>query len=193
MVADLADLLGVRPARLVEALAPFEGPGVLLRSDAAWVADRLPARARARLAALIRLYPVWDAARPRPRALAGPDDVARHMGRYSAGLPTEGFWVIGLDVRGRPLGTLEVARGTLSACLVHPRECFAPMIALRAASVIMVHNHPSGDPRPSREDIELTRRMQDAGDLIGVPLLDHVIIAAGGHRSMLDAGYVGAR
>lgn len=187
---DLAALLGVPDAQLRQALAPLEGPGVLLRADADVAAARLPPAARRRLAALVRLFPAWSAAQPRPRALRGPEDVAEHMGRHAAGLAHESFWVIGLDVRGRPLGTFEVARGTLTACLVHPREVFAPMMAVRAASVILVHNHPSGDPKPSREDVQLTKRMRDAGDLVGFPILDHVIVAAGGFRSMLDAGYI---
>jgi hypothetical protein len=190
VLEDLADVLDLDPLKLRRALAPLEGPEVLLRADADVAAAHLPPSARKRLAALVRLFPVWSAAQPRPRALRGPEDVTEHMGRHAAGLSYESFWVIGLDVRGRPLGTFEVARGTLTACLVHPREVFAPMMALRAASVILVHNHPSGDPKPSREDVELTKRMRDAGELVGFPILDHVIIAAGGFRSMLDAGYI---
>jgi len=190
VVDDLADVLGLGAEELRRVLRPFEGPEVLLRSDDPAVLAQLPPKARARLATLVRLFPAWSAAQRRAPVLGGPDDVARHMGRFVAGLAHEAFWVIGLDVRGRPLGTFEVAQGTLTACLVHPREVFAPMIALRAASVILVHNHPSGDPRPSREDVALTRRMQRAGELIGFPILDHVILAAGGHRSMLDAGMV---
>lgn len=190
VIEDLAALLDLAPAQLRQALAPLQGPEVLLRADADAAVARLPPAARRRLDRLLRLYPAWSAAQPRPRALRGPDDVARHMGPLAAGLPQESFWVIGLDVRGRPLGTFEVARGTLSACLVHPREVFAPMMALRAASVVLVHNHPSGDPKPSREDVELTHRMRRAGELVGFPVLDHVIIAPGRVRSMLDAGHL---
>lgn len=184
VVRDLAELLELSLEELQAVLHPLESPASLLRTDAASVLEPLPPAARRKLETLIRLFPAWCAAQPKPRVLRGPDDVARHMGPYLSGQMHEGFWVIGLDVRGRPLGTFEVARGTLTACLVHPREVFAPMIGLRAASVIAVHNHPSGDPRPSREDLELTQRLEDAGEVVGFPLLDHVIISASGYRSV---------
>jgi DNA repair protein RadC len=96
----------------------------------------------------------------------------------------ESFWVLLLDARSRPLGSICVAQGTLTACLVHPREVFAPAIRMRAASIIAVHNHPSGDPTPSEEDETLTARLARAGELLGIPLIDHVIVARGGYRSL---------
>lgn len=96
----------------------------------------------------------------------------------------ESFWVLMLDARGRPIGTRCVALGTLTACLVHPREVFAPALRMRAASIIVVHNHPSGDPVPSDEDARLTERLARAGEVLGIPLIDHVVVARGGHRSI---------
>lgn len=96
----------------------------------------------------------------------------------------ESFWVLMLDARGRPIGTRCVALGTLTACLVHPREVFAPAVRMRAASIVVVHNHPSGDPIPSDDDAALTDRLACAGAVLGIPLIDHVVVARGGYRSL---------
>jgi DNA repair protein RadC len=81
-----------------------------------------------------------------------------------------------------------VSRGTLTASLVHPREVFRPAIREAAAALLLVHNHPSGDPAPSREDREITARLVQAGDLLGIPVLDHVVVAEGGYRSLREEG-----
>jgi DNA repair protein RadC len=91
----------------------------------------------------------------------------------------EHFIIIMLDARRSVKGVAVVSIGTLSASLVHPRECFRPAIVAGAAAVIAVHNHPSGDPTPSAEDRDVTRRLQKAGELIGIPLADHVVVGAG--------------
>ena len=90
----------------------------------------------------------------------------------------EHFCVAALDARRKVIGVQIVSVGTLSASLVHPREVFKPAILLNAAAVVVCHNHPSGDPSPSAEDRECTRRLQRAGELLGIPLADHVIIGA---------------
>ena len=95
--------------------------------------------------------------------------------------------------RSRYLGALvpaEVSRGSLNQSLVHPREVFAPAIRESAAAILVVHNHPSGDPTPSREDREVTTRLVEAGDLLGVPLLDHVVVADEGYQSFADRGWL---
>ena len=89
----------------------------------------------------------------------------------------EHFVALYLDARSRVKGACVVSIGTLSASLVHPREVFRPAIVAGAAAVIVAHNHPSGDVTPSAEDREATRRLVRAGELLGVPLLDHVIVA----------------
>jgi len=94
--------------------------------------------------------------------------------------PKERFLLMCLNTRNKVIGILEVSVGTLSASLVHPREVFQPAILLNAAGIIVGHNHPSGDCLPSQEDKDVTRRLQDAGALLGITLLDHVIINGAG-------------
>ena len=93
-----------------------------------------------------------------------------------------------LDGRHRLIAEEEVSWGTLTASLVHPREVFREAIRVAAAALILVHNHPSGDPRPSAEDRAVTRRLVGAGRLIGIDVLDHVIVSEGGHWSFQEAG-----
>jgi len=89
----------------------------------------------------------------------------------------EAFVALFLDVRGRMIvPPYLVSLGTVSASLVHPRELFRPAIELSAYSIIVAHNHPSGDPRPSEEDLDLTRRLHKAGDLLGITILDHLVL-----------------
>lgn len=114
----------------------------------------------------------------------GADAVARYFRPRLALQSVESFWVLMLDARARPIGATCVAQGTLTACLVHPREVFAPALRARAASIVVVHNHPSGDPTPSDEDGILTDRLTRAGDVLGIPLIDHVVVARGGFRSI---------
>ncbi len=93
--------------------------------------------------------------------------------------PTEEFWVLLVDGRHRVIGFAQVTVGTLTALLVHPREVFGPAIRLGAAAVIVAHNHPSGDPEPSAEDIAVTQRLVEVGKLVGIPLLDHLVVGDG--------------
>ena len=81
-----------------------------------------------------------------------------------------------LDGKHRLRGIQEVSRGTLTTSLVHPREVFFAAVSMKAAAVIVAHNHPSGDPEPSIEDLEVTRRLVEAGRILGIPLLDHVVL-----------------
>jgi DNA repair protein RadC len=106
-------------------------------------------------------------------------------------LRQEVFLVVGLNNRNEALREEVVAMGTLGECLVSPREVFRPMIAEAAARFIAVHNHPSGDPQPSPEDVALTRRLSEAGALLGIALLDHVIIGRCGYASLRDMGLIG--
>jgi len=100
----------------------------------------------------------------------------------------EEFVVILLDRRQQVLRVVDVSRGTLDASLVHPREVFRDAIREAAASVIAVHNHPSGDPEPSEEDRYLTRRLAAAAEILGLTLLDHVIVCRGGYHSFQEHG-----
>lgn len=106
-----------------------------------------------------------------------------------AGLDREQFVVVLLDTKHRPIGVNVVAVGNLNTALVHPREVFRPAIAMPCAAIIVAHNHPSGDPSPSPEDVSLTRRLREAGEILGIPVLDHVILGDGErYYSFTDAG-----
>jgi DNA repair protein RadC len=96
-----------------------------------------------------------------------------------------------LDVRGYLLERKTIAVGSLTSTAITAREIFAPALLLSAAQLILVHNHPSGDPTPSLDDINMTQTLQTAGELLGVRLLDHVIVATAGHCSLAHSGEVG--
>ena len=121
-------------------------------------------------------------------AVLSPADVHRHFHPRLRDTPHERFVVVLLDGRHRWLRDVVVSQGTLTASLVHPREVFRPALREASAAVILVHNHPSGDPTPSREDVEITARLVRAGELLGVHVLDHVIVAERGYVSLREAG-----
>ncbi len=97
----------------------------------------------------------------------------------------EEFHIVTLDTQHGPIGKHLITRGTLDASLVHPREVFKPAIRDSAASILLVHNHPSGDPTPSREDHAVTKKLTEVGELIGIRVLDHIIVAQERGRSIL--------
>ncbi|MCX5800380.1 MAG: DNA repair protein RadC [Candidatus Eisenbacteria bacterium] len=105
-----------------------------------------------------------------------PDDVAA-LGKELSGARKEHFCTLYLDTRNRVIKKETISIGTLNASLVHPREVFQPAVECSAASVILVHNHPSGEAEPSREDLLLTKRLVSAGEIMGIDVLDHVIVA----------------
>jgi DNA repair protein RadC len=123
---------------------------------------------------------------PGRATLGGAGDVDRLLRPRVAGLAQEVFIVIGLDVRNRLLADVEVARGLLTGVEVHPREVFRPLIRMAAAGAVVAHNHPSGDPTPSAEDLALTRRLRAVGELVGIPVIDHVVIGRDGYRSIAE-------
>lgn len=117
------------------------------------------------------------------------EDVVRICGPQLRGSDREHFWGLALNTKNQLLRTFEVSVGSLNASIVHPRELFKEAVRLSAASVVVVHNHPSGDPTPSGADIQLTRRLVKAGDVLGIEVLDHVVIGdAGEHASLRDLG-----
>jgi len=103
-------------------------------------------------------------------------------------LEREVFYVLLLDGKNRVRGEVRVSEGSLTAALVHPREVFAPAIRDAAAAVILVHNHPSGDPTPSAEDRAITERLRQVGELVGIRVLDHVVVGQGRWASMAEEG-----
>ena len=118
--------------------------------------------------------------------LSCPQDVAEFLMprlRYAA---KEQFVVILLNNKNKVIGTEVVSEGSLSSSIVHPREVYAPAILHHAAAIMVAHNHPSGDPKPSIEDEEVTRQLLRSGKVLGIPMIDHVIIGDGNYYSFLE-------
>jgi DNA repair protein RadC len=159
---DLVALDGVGPAGAARVLACLE----MSRRAAAW----------------------RSTARP---TINTPEDVVDLCAAQFRGLDKEHFWSLSLNVKNRLLKMSEVSVGSLNASIVHPRELFKDAVKASAASVVVVHNHPSGDATPSGADIQLTRRLVKAGDVLGIDVLDHVVIGDGGEFSSLrDLGHM---
>ena len=102
----------------------------------------------------------------------------------------EHFWIVGTNTRNNIKYIELVSLGTLNAALVHPREVFRMAILQASSSIITVHNHPSGDPEPSEEDIKLTRRLCEAGRILGIETLDHIIVGKNSYRSLKETGFI---
>jgi len=157
--AELAEVKGIGPAKAAQILA------------AAALGCRI---------AQVQLEP--------GRLCDSPEQVFSHFKAMFRDLKQETFHVILLDTKHRFIGAKCVFRGTLNLSTVHPRELFAEALSRRAAAVIFVHNHPSGDPPPSREDYAVTERLKKVGQLMGIPALDHIIVAGERYVSMADLG-----
>ena len=117
------------------------------------------------------------------------EDVFHHYQEQLGGLRKEEFHVLLLDAKNRKLKDVRISEGSLTSSLVHPREVFTAVVRESAAAVILIHNHPSGDPVPSNEDLQITRRLRQVGELMGVHVLDHLIIGKGRYVSFVDDGY----
>lgn len=94
--------------------------------------------------------------------------------------------VVALDAKHAVIGVNTVSIGSVTLSIVHPREVFKPVILMNACAVLLAHNHPSGDPTPSQEDHALTRRLKDAGELLGIAVLDHLVLGDGRYYSFAD-------
>jgi DNA repair protein RadC len=147
-----------------------------------------PAKATKILAALELGRRAADEERPDRERFRTPQDVYERMRFRMRDLGHEEFHVLLLDTQNQILRDLLVTRGTLDASLVHPREVFRAAVAEAAAAVILVHNHPSGDPTPSAEDRAVTRQLRAAGETMGIAVLDHVIVGEGRYVSFVEAG-----
>lgn len=196
--ADLVALLlgtgspGEPVARLAErVLSELGGIHQLARSSLHQLAriKGLGGGKSARLAAALELGR-RVATRPLTRGdrIGSSEDVYRAFGPFLAHRQHEELWAIALDARQRILGRVQLARGGLSACPASLGDVFRPLIREGASGLIVIHNHPSGSPDPSPEDLAFTERVAQAGALLGIFLLDHVIVAADGYYSCLDAG-----
>ncbi|OHB28986.1 MAG: hypothetical protein A2X79_08325 [Desulfuromonadaceae bacterium GWB2_53_15] len=100
----------------------------------------------------------------------------------------EYFLILLLDGKNRIIRRVQVSEGSLNQSIVHPREVFNPAVKESAAAVILVHNHPTGDPAPSGEDIAITRRLREAGEIMGIKVLDHIIVGDGEYLSFVERG-----
>ena len=126
----------------------------------------------------------WQTGEP----LRSAEDVYRHFRENLGREKRELFYVVLLNNKNRKIREVKISEGSLTASLVHPREVYNPVIRESAAAVIFVHNHPSGDPAPSPEDIDITKRLKEVGDVMGVRVLDHVVIGYDRFFSFSDKG-----
>lgn len=157
--ADLRTVPGIGAARAAQVLAAVElGRRTLMRTHA-----------------------------DRPR-LNTPRQLASHLLPQHGSRPVEQFGIVLLDTKHRLLQIRLVSSGSLDSTVAHPREVFRDAIAGRAAAIVLFHNHPSGDPRPSADDVALTARLVEAGHVIGIDVLDHLILADQRYYSFAEAG-----
>jgi DNA repair protein RadC len=119
-----------------------------------------------------------------------PEDVAQIFLPRLCDLQHEEFWVLLLSTSNQVKREQRITSGTLNSSLVHPRECFAEALKEKAASVIFVHNHPSGNPEPSQEDLSITRQLTEAGKILGVPVYDHIVVGGSQFVSFAQRGFL---
>jgi DNA repair protein RadC len=120
-----------------------------------------------------------------PPAIRGPEDVANLPAvKRLRTARREHFLVLLLNARHECTGVDTVSIGSLNASIVHPREVFNPAVLASAAAIVLAHNHPSGDPEPSEEDLSITKRLVECGELLGISVLDHIIVAGRGLASL---------
>ncbi|MFL5521988.1 MAG: DNA repair protein RadC [Gemmatimonadales bacterium] len=189
--APAQDVIGVAHGLLATAGGSLRH--LASRPAAAWQgqAGIGPAKAARLLAAFELGLRAAQEERPvRPR-IKDPEDVVRLLGPRLRDLAVEEFHLLALDSQSQVLREVLVTRGILDSSLVHPREVFRPAIIEAAAGIIVVHNHPSGDPTPSAEDRAVTRQLVAAGRLLDLPLYDHVIVAGDRWVSLAAAGLLG--
>jgi len=122
--------------------------------------------------------------------VSSPEDVARFMRDKVRGLCREKFFMLGVDNKNRVNVWEEVSSGTVSEAVIHPREVFQAAILCNCSSIILCHNHPSGVLAPSAEDKATTKRMKEAGEILGIPILDHVIVSESGYYSLKEEGWL---
>jgi len=173
LVADGWDKLAERSVRELESVGGV-GP-----ARAAVLVAALEVGRRVRRAAVVR------------RAIRSGDDVAQLLGDEMMALTQEQFRVILVNAKQQVVAVETPFVGGLTSVEVHPREVFRAAVRVSAAGVILVHNHPTGDPVPSRDDRLLTKRLAHAGDVLGIPVLDHVVLGRGRHVSFRELGFLG--
>ena len=135
----------------------------------------------------VRLSLVRETA-DRPYPVRHGGDVVGLLRAFLRDDPRERFAVVYLDTRNRPIAVHEAHVGTCDSSPVHPREVFGPAVALAATAIVVAHNHPSGDPTPSANDRAVTERLRQAGELLGIAVLDHLVIGEARYFSFADEG-----
>lgn len=159
--AQLMEISGIKEAKAAQILACFE----LARRLESFRRDELP-------------------------KINSPEDIYRMLYPQMREAKKESFVLFCLDTKNQVIKQEVVSVGSLNANIVHPREVFRAALMAAAAHIIVAHNHPSGDPTPSREDIEITKKLAETGNIVGINLLDHVIIGDGRHFSMKETGHI---
>ena len=163
-IEELTKIKGVGPAKAVQLKAAIElGKRIVLQSPI----DRVSIRS--------------------------PKDVSHYIMEDMRYLKQEHFIALLLNTKNQIIGKETVTVGTLNSSLVHPREVFKPAIKKSSSAIIVVHNHPSGDPTPSKEDIDVTNRLIKAGELLGIDVLDHIVIGDNAYISLKEKGLFGTR
>lgn len=122
------------------------------------------------------------------RVIRKPEDAADIFRQFIGDLDRESFCILCLNTKNEPTALHQVSCGTLNASLVHPREAYKLAILANSAAIIACHNHPSGEPTQSPEDVELTKRLHESGTLLGIELLDHIILGDGTFTSLKERG-----
>lgn len=150
--------------------------------------DGIGKRRELSLFAVKELSKRWLRQKDKPTIIHGPEDAADYAMGHLGLEKKEHFCIMLLDTKNHVIGWHVISIGSLTASIVHPREMFTPAIVHHAASIILVHNHPSGDPSPSREDIAVTQRLVKAGKILDISVLDHIIIGGSSFVSMKEKG-----
>jgi DNA repair protein RadC len=123
------------------------------------------------------------------RQIANPESAYKIFQQFGMDEEAEETMILlALDTKCKPTGLFEVSRGSLDSAIVHPREIYKRAIMANASSIILAHNHPSGDPTPSQEDIEITKRIAEAGRILGIELHDHIVIGENTYISLKEKG-----
>ena len=125
-----------------------------------------------------------------PREIGSPEDAYNAITAITnvQEEAQEVFGILILNIKNKIVAVHEISRGTLNASVVHPREVFKPAVLHNAAAIICFHNHPSGDPKPSKEDVNITKRLVEAGEILGIQILDHIIVGDDGYASLKERG-----
>ncbi len=188
------DMSAIRLARQVlmhfDSLEAIEGAAPAEFRDIKGMGSAKIAQIKAAFELGRRLLQTGMEAGTEPPGFRSSRDVYDYYRPRFYGLKKERFLCALLDTKNRVFRETIVSEGTLNASLVHPREVFRQAIKEAAASVLFVHNHPSGDPHPSQDDIRITSRLVETGRIIGITVIDHIVIADGMYISLMEKGYI---